>query len=215
MRCRWMVVGMGGLLLLGCPTPPAEPPEDEAPAEPVPATREEMRERGDERPQVLAGVQQLVAVLMPAEGQQARGTARFEQVDRGVRVEVRVEGLEQGGEHGFHVHAFGDCSDPAGESMGDHYDPMGHPHALPPGMPRHAGDMGNLFADENGVATLEETFGTMSLVQPPAPILGRALVVHGERDDGSQPDGDAGDAIACGVIGIAAGEGDPEGDDEG
>jgi superoxide dismutase, Cu-Zn family len=180
--------------------------EEERPEE---APQPEVEGPADLAPRPLAGVERLVAVLSPAEGKTTRGKVRFEQLEQGVRVTAEVEGLEPGGTHGFHVHELGDCSDLEAHSMGDHYNPLDVDHALPPQVPRHAGDLGNLKADDEGKAMLEMTVATMHVVGEPDPIIGRAVVVHERRDDGSQPDGDAGDPIACGVAGVAGGNRSP------
>jgi superoxide dismutase, Cu-Zn family len=208
-KLGWMAVGV---LVLGCETPAMEEPEEAAEGlqerireeRGLAAPAGEGMQRRAEASDAFAGVEQLVAVLSPTEGHDARGVVRFRRVgDEGVKVTGRVEGLSPEAEHGFHVHEHGDCSAPDGESAGGHYNPAEVDHARPPEEPRHAGDMGNLKADADGVATVDTTFDTMTLVRAPAPILGRGLIVHAQPDDGSQPTGAAGPRIACGVIGVA------------
>lgn len=158
------------------------------------------------------GVKELVAPLRGTEGNEdVEGVVRFEEVGVGeVKVTAHVEGLTAG-EHGFHIHQWGDCSAPDGTSAGGHYDPRGVPHALPEESPRHVGDMGNLEANDEGMAHLEETFDTMTLVGPEVPIIGRGVIVHAEPDTGAQPTGEAGARVACGVVGVAEGaSGEPE-----
>ena len=141
------------------------------------------------------------AELKPTEGSTARGrVVFFEAATRGVRVVAHVEGLAPG-EHGFHIHENGDCSAPDASSAGGHFDPTGMPHAGPEAERRHAGDLGNLTADESGMAHLERVDTHLSL-EGGGSIVGRAVVVHAGRDDlTSQPAGDAGGRLACGVIG--------------
>ena len=146
---------------------------------------------------------ELVAVLSPASGSQAHGTTRFYSDKDGVRVVVDIEGLTPNQLHAIHVHEFGDCTAPDAASAGSHYNPEGHPHALPTTSPRHAGDLGNLQADAAGKAHYEIKVQNMTTAGAMNPVLGHAVIVHAKQDDGGQPVGNAGGRIACGVIGIA------------
>lgn len=145
----------------------------------------------------------LIAVVYPTEGNKAKGIVRFEQRGDGVRVTARIEGLKPESRHGFHVHEFGDASAPDGTSAGDHFNPGGHEHGLPPDSGRHAGDFGNLEANGRGVAELDFVAHDLKLTGGAEAILGRAVIVHADPDDGSQPTGNAGARIGIGVIGIA------------
>ena len=108
-----------------------------------------------------------------------------------------------GGLHGFHVHEFGDCSSPDAMSTGGHFNPTGMPHAAPTAGKRHVGDLGNIEANADGVATLDIIDPAMTFAGPTS-IIGRGLIVHAKADDlKSQPAGAAGDRVACGVIGVA------------
>lgn len=143
-----------------------------------------------------------VAVLSPTRGSKVSGVVRFVQEEGRIRVSARVTGLSPGG-HGFHVHEFGDCSDPEGKSAGGHYNPESHPHGGPAAEKRHAGDLGNLTADSNGNAVLEYRDRVLKLHGPHS-ILGRSVIVHAQPDDlKSQPTGAAGARAACGIIGVA------------
>jgi len=144
-----------------------------------------------------------VAVLGAASASQVKGTARFTQTAGGVAVVVDIEGLTPNQQHAIHVHEFGDCTAADALSAGTHYNPEGHPHALPAADHRHAGDLGNLQADAAGKAHYEITVTNCSIAGAKNPILGRAVIVHAKPDDGGQPVGNAGGRIACGVIGIA------------
>jgi Cu-Zn family superoxide dismutase len=111
-------------------------------------------------------------------------------------------GLKKG-KHGFHIHEFGDCSAPDGTSAGGHFNPEGKMHGAPVDMSRHAGDMGNIEADESGKAHLEYIDPMMSLTGDHS-IIGRSVILHQNEDDlKTQPTGNAGPRIACGVIGVA------------
>jgi Cu-Zn family superoxide dismutase len=139
------------------------------------------------------------AVLEPTAGNQVAGSVSFTQVGGHVRVHAEVSGLTVG-DHGFHVHEKGDCTDPAGKSAGGHFNPDGLDHGGPHDAIRHVGDLGNLTADASGKAVLD-TLDSLIKLDGPNSVLGRALIVHAEADDlSSQPTGAAGARVACGVI---------------
>ncbi|PWU20014.1 MAG: superoxide dismutase family protein [Verrucomicrobia bacterium] len=148
-------------------------------------------------------VNQAVAVLHPTAGQHCHGIVRFTQEGESVKVVAYLEGLTPGQKHAFHIHQYGDCSAPDAMSAGGHYNPEGHQHGLPETQNRHAGDLGNIQADDQGKAHYEVTVSNISITGPQNPIIGRGVIVHAKPDDGSQPVGNAGGRIACGVIGIA------------
>jgi Cu-Zn family superoxide dismutase len=147
--------------------------------------------------------QQAVAVLSSTAGQRCHGIVRFTQDGESVKVVADLEGLNPGQKHAFHIHQFGDCSAPDGMSAGSHYNPEGHQHGLPGTEERHAGDLGNVQADDQGKAHYEITVNNISVNGSKNPIIGHAVIVHAKIDDGSQPVGNAGGRIACGVIGMA------------
>jgi superoxide dismutase, Cu-Zn family len=146
---------------------------------------------------------QAVAVLHPTSGQHCHGVVRFTQDGESVKVVADLEGLTPGQKHAFHIHQYGDCSSPDGMSAGGHYNPEGHQHGLPDTESRHAGDLGNVQADDQGKAHYELTVTNVSIGGTKNPIIGRGVIVHAKVDDGTQPVGNAGGRIACGVIGIA------------
>ena len=140
-----------------------------------------------------------VVVLKATKGNKVRGRLMLKQMDAGVKVTGRISGLTPG-EHGFHIHEFGDMTAPDGTSAGGHFNPDGHPHGGPDSKERHAGDLGNITADSEGIAKIEGMAPGLKLHY----IIGRAFVVHGGKDDlKSQPSGDAGPRVAVGVVGIA------------
>lgn len=141
-----------------------------------------------------------VAELAPTEGNEVKGTVNFTQGMEGVSVTGKITGLTPG-EHGFHVHAKGDCSAPDGTSAGGHFNPSDSQHGAPTDLQHHEGDMGNITADADGVANIDENFDFLQLGDGPESILGKALIVHGGSDDlTSQPSGAAGPRVACAVI---------------
>ena len=155
--------------------------------------------------QAWASIKEAVAVLHPTSGNKAHGTIRFTQTGEKVKIVAELQGLNPGQKHAMHIHAFGDCSAPDATSAGGHYNPEGHAHALPNGGPRHAGDLGNVQADKQGKARYELTVDNITIAGTRNPIIGRGVIVHAKPDDGGQPVGNAGDRIACGVIGVAKG----------
>jgi Cu-Zn family superoxide dismutase len=141
--------------------------------------------------------------LMNAEGTQV-GVSHLTQEGDGVEMHVRVSGLEPGSEHGIHFHETGTCAPPTFESAGGHLNPTGMQHGMDNPQGPHAGDLPNIRAGQDGVA--DTTF-----VKPATQIRGDstslqrsggiALVVHAGRDDQlTDPSGDSGSRIACGVV---------------
>lgn len=144
-----------------------------------------------------------VAVIHPTEGHEVRGTVTFTREAGGVRIVADLRGLPAG-EHGFHIHEFGDCSAPDGTSAGGHYNPQGKPHGAPDAAERHAGDLGNITADDTGHATYDRV-DTVIRLNGPDSILGRSIIIHAGADDlVSQPTGAAGARLGCAVIGAGA-----------
>ncbi len=143
-----------------------------------------------------------VCVLHPTEGNTAQGVVTFTKVDGGIKVVADLEGLSEG-KHGFHIHQYGDCSSPDGTSTGGHFNPENVNHGAPTDAVRHVGDLGNVEAGADGRAHYEWT-DTMISFSGKHSIIGRGIIVHaGEDDLVSQPTGNAGARVACGVIGIA------------
>jgi superoxide dismutase, Cu-Zn family len=147
-------------------------------------------------------VTKATAVLIPTAGNNVSGVVTFTQTGPSVKVSAHIEGLTPG-KHGFHIHEFGDCSSKDGSSAGGHFNPAGAPHAAPEAAQRHAGDMGNIKADQSGVANIEYVDPVAKLSGHGA-IVGHGVIVHANPDDlKTQPTGNAGGRVACGVIGVA------------
>ena len=148
------------------------------------------------------GPEKAIAVLVPGNDSGVSGTVVFTVVEGGVRVQADVKGLTPG-KHGFHVHQYGDLSKADLTSTGGHFNPAGHVHAAPTDKIRHVGDLGNIEANAEGVATYDRVDAELSLAGEQS-ILGRAVIIHAGTDDlKSQPTGDAGGRVAGGVIAIA------------
>lgn len=142
-----------------------------------------------------------IAVLHPASGSQVKGTITFTKAGDSVQVVADITGLTPG-KHAFHIHEFGDCSAADAASAGSHFNPTKKPHGAPDATEHHVGDMGNLEADSSGKAHLELKSNTLKFSGETS-ILGRSVIVHEKVDDWSQPVGNAGGRVACGVIGVA------------
>jgi len=159
------------VLLAGCQTaPPADPPR-------------------------------ATAQLQPTKGNKTFGEATFEQVGSKVRVVIFVQGLRPEQEHGLHIHEAGDCSSGDGMSAKDHFNPFGKAHGPQGTSDRHAGDLPALKANKEGRAKVDVEIDLVTLTAGPGNIVGRGLIVHASPDDyRTQPGGNSGARIACGVI---------------
>ena len=141
------------------------------------------------------------ATLSPTQGRGTAGRLNFQARGEQVAVQARITGLKPNAEHGFHVHEKGDCSAPDGTSAGGHFNPHGQAHGHPHTGMHHAGDMPALRADANGVAEVSFTMPKVTIGSGAADLVGRAVIVHAMPDDyRTQPTGNAGARIACGVI---------------
>lgn len=98
----------------------------------------------------------------------------------GVTVSINATGLLPNTVHGFHIHEFGDLSNPFALSVGPHYNPTNHPHGCPTGSaPYHSGDMGNVVTDGSGALSTSISLSAFSVTE----VLGRAIVLHQQTDD--------------------------------
>jgi superoxide dismutase, Cu-Zn family len=141
------------------------------------------------------------ASLEPKSGSAVAGQIDFRETGGQILVTVKVSGLKPNSEHGFHVHEKGDCSAADATSAGGHFNPDGAPHGHHGQGNRHAGDMPNLVANGKGEASTSFKISQMRLDNKKYGILNRAVVIHANPDDyKSQPAGNAGARIACGVI---------------
>ena len=151
----------------------------------------------------MAKVTMAIAVVQGLGDHKVKGKVTFTQKNDGVEIVAELTGLHPG-EHGFHVHEFGDCSMADGKCAGGHFNPTGMPHGGPDSEKRHVGDLGNIKADSTGKA-MYKRLDTMIALSGPNSIIGRSVIVHAKPDDFTtqQPPGNAGDRIGCGTIGIA------------
>jgi len=185
MKKNWIIPMAAALLLLGS----------------IHCQREEAMEQSVPL-ETVKTISEAVAVLQPVEGSGVHGIVTFTKVDGGIKIIADVEGLTPG-KHGFHIHEYGDCRALDALSAGGHFNPDHMPHGAPTDRERHAGDLRNLVADAEGKAHYEATDKLVSFSGTHS-IIGLAVIVHaGEDDFVTQPTGNAGARVACGVIGIA------------
>ncbi|XP_039262007.2 superoxide dismutase [Cu-Zn]-like [Styela clava] len=137
-----------------------------------------------------------------------KGIINFKDMGDGTcSIKGEITGLKTG-QHGFHVHQYGDYTNGC-TSTGGHFNPYNKEHGGPDDTERHVGDLGNIMVDESGKATIDITDKQVKL-DGEFSVVGRAIVVHADVDDlgrGGFPDskttGHAGGRLACGVIGLS------------
>jgi len=153
------------------------------------------------RQEAAAPEAQATAALQPTKGSKAFGEATFEQMGGEVHVLVNAQGLRPNQEHGFHIHEAGDCSSGDGMSAKGHFNPGARPHGDPASGEHHAGDLPALKADAHGHAKMDAMVSGITVAPGPTSIVGRGLIIHADPDDyKTQPTGNSGARIACGVI---------------
>jgi Cu-Zn family superoxide dismutase len=152
--------------------------------------------------EINTNIEKAICVLHPTKGNNVKGIVTFTKENDGIKVVADIEGLKEG-KHGFHIHETGDCSADDGSSAGGHFNPEGVMHGARTDSMRHVGDFGNIDADNKGKAHVEFIDRHISF-SGAKNIIGRAVIIHAAADDlTSQPSGDAGKRVACGVIGIS------------
>lgn len=151
-------------------------------------------------PAVPAVTRHAVANLVVSTEKKLKGVIEFTETNGEVLVVTKVDGLTTGA-HGFHIHEIGDCGKADFTSAGGHFNPGKTNHGALHAEPSHAGDLGNLVADKNMKAyTTIKTHG-VTLGEGKNSIIGKAVIIHKDADDyKTQPTGNAGGRIACGVI---------------
>lgn len=199
MRRTAALVAVAGLMT-ACERRPEVPP-----AQPMEGAEASGVQQADPQPGSMPGapVDSIRVDLINSQGSPA-GSALLSHDAGGLRVAVRVTGLTPG-EHDFHVHENGVCEPPDFQSAGGHFAPHGRQHGLQNPQGPHAGDMPNIRAGADGTA--DTTFVAPNLTlranQPHSVIRegGTALMVHAGPDDHmTDPSGDSGARVACGVI---------------
>jgi len=149
-----------------------------------------------------ASAQMVEVELLSSQGKQV-GRATLTQQQGGVRISLEARKLSPG-PHGFHIHAVGKCDPPGFTSAAGHFNPDGKKHGLKNPAGPHAGDLPNLIAGADGSASIEVVASWVTLAPGSNSLMGRegsALVIHASPDDDmTDPAGNAGARIACGVI---------------
>lgn len=142
------------------------------------------------------------ATLAPGKGASIAGTLGVAASNGGAMITGQITGLTPNSDHGFHVHEKGDCSSPDFKSAGEHFNPTSQPHGNPASPPHHLGDALNIAANAEGTADVNARIAGVTVGDGGAnDIVGKAIVVHAQPDDyKTQPSGNSGDRIACGVI---------------
>jgi Cu-Zn family superoxide dismutase len=141
------------------------------------------------------------SATQPSSGQ-AKGTIEFHQSGEKVHITGEISGLRPNAKHAIHIHEKGDLSAPDLTSAGAHYNPEKHQHGAPATQGSvHAGDLGNLQANDKGVAQMDLTVTNISLGGSKNDVIGKPVIIHAKEDDlKSQPSGAAGDRIGGGLI---------------
>jgi Cu-Zn family superoxide dismutase len=153
-------------------------------------------------PSPTAPARSAVVNLAPASGSLVSGKLTAMPMSGGVHFTGEIGGLTRNATHAIHVHEKGDCSAADASSAGGHFNPRNQPHGRPDAGAHHEGDMPNIVADANGVARVNLHVQGITLGGAAATdIAGRAVVVHAQADDySSQPSGNSGARIACGIV---------------
>ena len=141
-----------------------------------------------------------MAMLQPLGSNQVSGQATFtESAAGGVDVQITLQNAT--GEHGLHVHEGGECG-PDGKAAGPHWNPAGEKHGVIGSTPHHAGDLGNISGGSMTMHVSEWTIGDGG----PNDVVGHTVVLHAKADDlKTDPAGNSGDRIACGVVTVGGG----------
>lgn len=179
-----LLAAASALALAACSTTPSTPTAS-APSIPTTST-----------------AKQAIAVLASASASRVSGSVTLVPMGKGLHLTGEVGGLPANSTHAFHIHEKGDCSAADASSAGPHFNPFNAAHGKAGSGAHHAGDMNNLSADAEGVAKINVHLEGVALGGGAInDVAGRALIVHAAADDyASQPAGNAGARVACGII---------------
>lgn len=190
-RIRNLLLATGVMGLAACATGPQDTAST-APAAPS----------ADSRMATASTVHNARVNLSSASGSIVSGTLDVMAMGDGLHLTGEVGGLTPNGTHAIHIHENGDCSAADASSAGGHFNPHDNPHGRAGHGTHHGGDMDNLVANADGVAKVDvRALGVVLGGNAGNDALGKAVIVHGGADDyTSQPTGDAGNRVACGII---------------
>jgi superoxide dismutase, Cu-Zn family len=139
------------------------------------------------------------AAIEARSGSSLSGTAEFMMHGGMMMITVNLKGAPPG-QHAVHIHEKGDCSAPDATSAGGHFNPGGHQHGAPDAKEHHAGDLGNMTVAADGSGSVMVHTDQLTL-EGSNSVLGHAIIIHEKSDDFvTQPTGNAGGRIGCGVI---------------
>jgi Cu-Zn family superoxide dismutase len=193
----WLVVAA---VAAGCGTAPAAVPES------APSSEKAMGMAAESMPaevkDAMSGLPGAVAVMESKSGSALTGTATFVRGEGAqITLTVAVAGVTPG-EHAAHIHQNGDCSADDGSSAGGHWNPTTSEHGKWGAEMHHLGDIGNIVVGEDGTGTITLTTEKWTLGDGgPTDVVGKSIIVHTSADDfATQPTGNAGGRIGCGVI---------------
>lgn len=131
---------------------------------------------------------------------EVKAKLEIKETDKGLKVTADITGLKPGAVHGFHIHEGTECKGPDFKSAGAHFNPTKHNHSGPAAEEKHAGDLGNIVANAKGEAKTEVMIPIEEGTNLSS-FKGKAVILHAKADDlTTQPSGDSGDRIACGII---------------
>lgn len=158
-------------------------------------------------PAMAANSETATAGIEAVDGSKVSGTLKFTQNDKDkkVHIEGAIKGLKPNHSHGLHVHEIGNCAGKGAKSAGEHFTVEKKPHGSPSDKSKHNGDLGNVLANSEGVATIDIYTEDLSLSSDAKnnknSVLNRSVVIHEKEDDlKNQPSGNSGGRIGCGVI---------------
>lgn len=142
------------------------------------------------------------ATISAKSNSQVGGEVLFFQSSKNtVLIQGTITGLKPNSQHGFHVHEKGDCSAVDGSSAGGHFNPNETLHGPTDSHHSHAGDLGNISTNDLGIAHFSIVKKNIQLTDSPSSYVGKSLIIHDKEDDlKTQPTGNAGSRIGCGVI---------------
>jgi superoxide dismutase, Cu-Zn family len=199
-------VCLAATMIAGCGQKEAPPAEPAATSAPVAGVGDSTPTTPPDTAAAMAAVSGASVQLAATQGNSVTGSISVAPMGDGVHLTGSIQGLKANGEFGFHIHEKGDCSAPDASSAGAHFNPTNAEHGNPQGDAHHGGDLQNAKSDASGTAQVNAHVSGLTLGDGgAADVVGKAVVVHEKADDyKTQPSGDSGARVSCGVITAAA-----------